>query len=125
MPLFIKAGSILPTGPEMQYTGEKPADPITLWVYTGADGAFTLYEDDGLTYGYEKGAFSEIPIHWNDATLTLTIGKRAGSFNGMLNQRTFNIVFVSRTKPIGFTFDTNSVTNRTVKYNGDELRLQF
>ena len=61
MPLFIKAGSIIPTGPDIQYVGEKPADPITFWIYAGADGAFTLYEDDGLTYGYEKGAFAGYP----------------------------------------------------------------
>ncbi len=78
MPLFIRAGSIIPFGPELQYTGEKPADPITLYVYAGADGAFTLYEDDGLTYGYEKGAFARIPIGWDDAAKTLTLGKREG-----------------------------------------------
>ena len=80
----MRAGSIVPIGPELQYTDEKPADPITLYVYAGADGAFTLYEDDGLTYGYEKGAFARIPLRWNDATKTLTIGKREGSFPGML-----------------------------------------
>ena len=82
MPVHVRAGAIVPTGPEIQYTDEKPADPIVLWVYAGADGAFTLYEDDGLTYGYEKGAFARIPIHWNDATRTLTIGKRAGVVPG-------------------------------------------
>jgi len=65
------------------YTDEKPADPIVLWVYTGADGEFTLYEDDGVTYGYEKGAFARIPIRWNEATRTLTIAKREGSYPGM------------------------------------------
>ena len=84
----------MPFGPELQWTGEKPADPITLFVYAGADGAFTLYEDDGLTYGYEKGAFARIPLRWNDATGTLTIGKREGSFPGMLAQRTFEVVLV-------------------------------
>ena len=83
MPVHVRAGSIVPTGPELQYTDEKPADPIMLWVYAGADGAFTLYEDDGLTYGYEKGAFARIPLRWNDATRTLTIGKREGTFPGM------------------------------------------
>ena len=68
LPLFIRAGSIIPFGPELQYTGEKPADPITLYVYAGANGAFTLYEDDGLTYGYEKGAFARIPINWDNAS---------------------------------------------------------
>ena len=82
--------------PELQYTDEKPADPITLWVYAGADGAFTLYEDDGLTYGYEKGAFARIPIRWNDATRTLTIGKREGTFPGMQKQRTFEVVLIAK-----------------------------
>ncbi len=125
MPLFIKAGSIIPTGADIQYIGEKPADPVTLWIYTGADGTFTLYEDDGLTYGYEKGAFSEIPIHWNDAARTLTIGKCTGSFKGMLDNRTFNIVFVSKAKAIGFSLDPNSLINSTVKYNGHEISLRF
>jgi len=104
MPLYVKAGSIIPFGPELQYTAEKPADPITLYVYAGADGAFTLYEDDGLTYGYERGAFTRIPIQWNDAAKILTIGKRESSFPGMLVQRTFEIVLVSKTNSIGFSF---------------------
>ena len=99
MPVHVKAGSIIPTGPELMYTDEKPADPITLWVYAGANGDFTLYEDDGLTYGYEKGAFARIPIRWNDATRTLTIGKREGTFPGMTAARTFDVVLVSKDKP--------------------------
>ena len=116
MPLFVRAGSIIPFGPEMQYTGEKPADPITLYVYEGADGAFTLYEDDGLTYGYERGAFARIPIRWNDATKTLTIGRREGSFRGMLTKRTFKIVFVTKDKPVGFSLA--SAADYTVRYTG-------
>jgi alpha-D-xyloside xylohydrolase len=99
MPLYVRAGSIIPFGPELQYTTEKPADPITLYVYTGADAAFTLYEDDGLTYGYERGQFARIPIRWNEARKTLTIGKREGSFPGMLKERTFEIVLVTKTHP--------------------------
>ncbi|MBN1608020.1 MAG: DUF4968 domain-containing protein, partial [Polyangiaceae bacterium] len=76
IPIHVRAGSIIPTGPELQYTDEKPADPIVLWVYAGADGQFSLYEDDGVTYGYEKGAFARIPIRWNDGARTLSIGKR-------------------------------------------------
>jgi alpha-D-xyloside xylohydrolase len=101
MPLYARAGAIVPFGPELQYTGEKPANPITLYVYAGADGALTLYEDDGLTYGYERGAFTRIPIQWNDAARTLTIGRREGSFPGMLRQRTFKIVLVSKASPVG------------------------
>jgi alpha-D-xyloside xylohydrolase len=89
IPLFIRAGSILPLGPEEQYIGEKPSDPITLNIYPGADGDFSLYEDEGVNYNYERGAFSRIDMHWNDAAGTLTIGKRSGEFAGMLRERTF------------------------------------
>ncbi len=83
-------------GPELQYSNEKPADPIELRIYPGADADFTLYEDEGDSYRYEKGAFATIPIHWNNQTHTLTIGARKGSFPGMLTQRTFHIVVVNQ-----------------------------
>jgi alpha-D-xyloside xylohydrolase len=95
MPLFVRAGSIVPLGSVMQYAMEKPADPIELRVYRGADGQFTLYEDEGDNYNYEKGKFATISISWNEAKHTLEIGKRAGSFPGMLKERTFNIIWVS------------------------------
>ena len=95
VPLFVKPGSIIPLGPFLQYSSEKPADPIELRVYRGADGKFTLYEDEGDSYNYEKGKFATIPISWNEASHTLEIGKRSGSFPGMLKERTFNIVWVS------------------------------
>jgi alpha-D-xyloside xylohydrolase len=123
MPLFVRAGSIIPTGPDLQYTGEKPADPITLYVYAGADGAFTLYEDDGLTYGYEKGAFARIPIRWDNAGKTLIIGKRQGKFPGMLAKRTFNVVLVTRDKPVGFSFTPK--VDQTATYLGKELKVKF
>jgi alpha-D-xyloside xylohydrolase len=123
LPLFIRAGSIIPFGPELQYTGEKPADPITLYVYAGADGAFTIYEDDGLTYGYEKGAFARIPVGWDDASKTLTIGKRAGKFAGMLAKRTFNVVLVAKDKPAGFSF--TSKADQTVTYRGKDVKVKF
>lgn len=94
MPLYARAGSIIPMGPDAQHTGEK-ADPIAVHVYEGADAEFTLYEDDGVSYDYERGARAEIPIYWNQATRTLTIGKRVGSFPGLLKERTFEVVFVS------------------------------
>jgi alpha-D-xyloside xylohydrolase len=123
MPLHVRAGSIVPFGPELQWTGEKPADPVTLFVYAGADGAFTLYEDDGLTYGYEKGAFSRIPIRWDDAAGTLTIGKREGSFPGMLAQRTFEVVLVGKGKPVGFTFEAKP--DRSVRHDGAEVVVRL
>jgi alpha-D-xyloside xylohydrolase len=117
IPLYVRAGSIIPFGPDLQYTQEKPADPITVYVYAGADGAFTLYEDDGLTYGYEHGASARIPIRWNDATQTLTFGARSGSFPGMLAERTFGIVLVSGKKPVGFF--SNPKPDHTVHYHGE------
>jgi alpha-D-xyloside xylohydrolase len=121
IPLFVRAGSIVPFGPELQYIGEKPADPLTLYVYSGTDGSFTLYEDDGLTYDYEKGAFAEIPIKWNDATQMLTLGARKGSFPKMLEQRTVQIVLVSPTKTVGFSFEPKQV--KTVKYDGKAVAV--
>jgi alpha-D-xyloside xylohydrolase len=94
MPLYIPGGSILPLGPQMQFIGEKPADPIELRIYGGANGSFTLYEDEGDTYHYEKGIYATIPIDWDEATQTLHIGERKGSFPGMLKDLTFNIVLV-------------------------------
>jgi alpha-D-xyloside xylohydrolase len=123
IPLYVRAGAIVPFGPELQYTSEKPAEPITLFVYTGADGAFTLYEDDGLTYGYERGASARIPIRWNDATRTLTIGRREGSFPGMLGERTFQVVVVSKQKPVGFSFAPQP--DRTVRYRGTAMDVTF
>lgn len=116
MPLYLRAGSIVPFGPDLQYTTEKPADPVTLRVYAGADGRFSLYEDDGLTYGYEHGAFARIPITWHEATKTLTIGARTGDFPGMLRERTFNIVLVTPDHPAGFSFTPKP--DRTVRYDG-------
>ncbi|HET7841579.1 MAG TPA: TIM-barrel domain-containing protein [Terriglobia bacterium] len=119
IPIHVRAGSIIPFGPEIQYTSEK-ADPITVFVYAGANGSFDLYEDDGLTYNYEKGQFSRIPIRWDDAKQTLTIGEREGSFPEMLPERTFNIVLVSRAHPVAFSLD-EAPQSITKHYNGEEL----
>jgi alpha-D-xyloside xylohydrolase len=120
--VHVPAGAIVPFGPELQYTGEKPADPIVLFVYAGADGAFTLYEDDGTTYGYERGEFARIPIRWDDASRTLSLGAREGAFPGMLEQRTFEVVVVSATKPVGFSF--SPVADASVRYGGGEVDVQ-
>jgi alpha-D-xyloside xylohydrolase len=101
LPVYVRAGSVIPIGPELEHTGEKPADPLTLWVYPGADGAFELYDDDGVTYDYQRGAFATIPLHWDEARGTLTIGARSGSFPGMLARRELRVVFVSRGAAIG------------------------
>ena len=123
MPVHVRAGSIVPFGPELQWTGEKPADPLTLFVYAGADGTFTLYEDDGLSYGYEKGAFARIPLRWDDAAKTLTIGKREGTFPGMLAARRFEVVLVTKAKPVGFSFEPQAA--RPVAYSGEEVTLKL
>ena len=101
MPLYVKAGSIIPFGPEVQYTTEKPWDCLEVRVYPGQDGDFILYEDEGDNYNYEKGAFTQIRFHWDDAAQTLTIGDRSGKFKGMLTQRQFNVVIVNRHTPAG------------------------
>jgi alpha-D-xyloside xylohydrolase len=121
MPLFVRAGSIVPLGPSVQYIGEKPADPVELRVYRGADGTFTLYEDEGDNYNYECGVHATIPLTWNEKTQTLTIGKRSGKFPGMLKQRTFRVVFVSPNHGIG-----GAVTEKAdaeVVYRGRALKV--
>jgi alpha-D-xyloside xylohydrolase len=95
IPLFVRAGSIMPYGPEVQYAAEKPADPLELRVYRGADGNFTLYEDEGDNYDYEHGAYATIPLHWDEQGQTLTIGERQGEYPGMLSERTIRVVWVS------------------------------
>jgi len=116
IPVHVRAGSILPLGPDLQFAAEKPADPITLMVYEGADGRFTLYEDDGTSYQYERGQSARIPLSWNQATRTLTIGAREGSFPGMLARRRFAIVDVRHDRPVAFSFEPN--VDRTVEYEG-------
>ena len=107
VPMFVRAGSILPLGPEMQYVGEKAWDNLELRVYPGANGTFTLYEDEGDNYNYEKGVYSTITIKWNDKGRSLTIGKRQGEYPGMLKSRQFTIVL-----PDGAT--------QTITYDGTE-----
>lgn len=92
MPLYVRAGSILPMGPKVQHVAEKDDDSIELRIYSGRNAEFILYEDEGDTYNYEQGAFSLIPMHWDDKGQTLTIGSRVGSFHGMLAKRTFQVV---------------------------------
>ncbi len=88
-PLYVRAGSILPLGPTMEWSTQKPEDPIELRIYRGADGDFTLYEDENDTYNYEKGAYATIPLHWDDAKQTLTIGDAQGSVPGNAPEQNF------------------------------------
>ena len=116
MPLFVREGSIVPFGPALQYAAEKAADPITLYVYTGKDAQFSLYEDENVNYNYEKGAFANIPLSYNEKTKTLTVGERQGTFPGMVAQRTFRVVWVSKDKPTAFNLDALPAT--ILSYSG-------
>ena len=122
MPLFVPAGAIIPLGPVVQYAFEKPADPVEIRVYLGADGAFTLYEDEGDNYLYEKGNYTTIPLAWNDASGTLTIGERKGKFPGMLKKRTFRVVFVGDGHGVGGA-ETESA-DQILKYSGKEIMVR-
>ncbi|HEX3684124.1 MAG TPA: glycoside hydrolase family 31 protein [Bryobacteraceae bacterium] len=121
LPLYVRAGSIVPMGPDLQYAEQKPADPIELRVYPGADGDFTIYEDDNNSYDYEKGAYATIPIHWNDSGHTLTIGERKGQFPGMLAGRAFQIVFVGDGHGTGI--DPTPQPDRAVHYEGKAISI--
>jgi alpha-D-xyloside xylohydrolase len=121
MPLYIRAGSILPLGPDLEYAAEKPADPIELRVYRGANGSFTLYEDENDNYNYEKGAHATIPLSWDDANPVLTIGDRIGTFPGMLQTRTFRVVFVSEKHGAGG--ETTANPDKSVQYSGKKITV--
>jgi len=121
IPLFVRSGSIIPLGPEMQFATEKPADPIELRIYPGSDAGFDLYEDENDNYNYEKGSFSIIPFHWSDESMTLKIGARKGSFPGMLSQRTFYVVVVRPDKGLGI--DQTLQPDRIVRYDGNEVEV--
>jgi alpha-D-xyloside xylohydrolase len=123
IPVYVKAGSIIPTGPEMQYTSEKPADPLTIFVYAGADGSFTLYEDEGANYNYEQGKYSLIPFSYNNATKTVTVGKRRGEFDGMLKNRTMNFSLVWEDNPAGMSTSTHPA--KVINYTGEEVTISF
>ena len=112
VPMFVRAGSILPLGPEMQYVGEKAWDNLELRVYPGADGQFTLYEDEGDSYNYEKGVYSTITFKWNDRSRTLTVGQRQGQYPGMLQTRQFTVVL-----PDG--------RQQTVSYDGSQKEVRL
>jgi len=112
VPMFVRAGSILPLGPEMQYVGEKTWDNLELRIYPGADGTFTLYEDEGDNYNYERGQYATITLQWNDRSRTLTIGQRKGNYPGMLTSRQFTVVL-----PDG--------TQKVVDYQGESVSVTF
>ena len=112
LPLYVKAGSIVPRGPQVQYATEKPWDNLEVWVYPGADGSFCLYEDEFDNYNYEQGAYTEIPMRWDDSSRTLTIDARQGSYKGMLETRRF-------------TVRTADGMEKTVTYTGKKVRVKL
>jgi alpha-D-xyloside xylohydrolase len=119
LPLYLRAGSIVPLGPEIEWSTQKPANPIELRVYRGANGAFTLYEDENDGYNYEKGAYSTIALQWDDQRHALTIGDRKGDFPGMLQNRTFRIVFVAENHGVGIGEEAKP--DRVVQYAGKQI----
>lgn len=123
MPVYVKAGSILPFGPAVQYATEKKWDNLEIRIYPGADGEFTLYEDEGDNYNYENGAFSQIRFRWNDATRTLTIDDRKGEYKGMLKKRNFRILVVDRQSPSGDKAAKD--VDRDIRYNGKAQNISF
>lgn len=119
IPLYVKAGSIIPMGPYLQYATEKPEDPMEIRIYAGADGTFTMYEDENDTYNYEKGAYATFSFKWNDAKRQMTIGKRSGTFPGMKADRVLNLVIVSPDKGTGVAVVRNP--EKSVNYKGEEM----
>lgn len=122
LPLYVRAGSIVPLGPVMQYATEQPAAPYEVRIYPGADGGFTLYEDDNETYAYEKGQSARVPLRWNDKAKILTIGARIGSYPGMARQRTLNLVLAGPDNGKGIAAARAS---RMVRYTGKPVVVKF
>ena len=123
IPVFVREGAIIPFGPEMQWSDEKPAELINLYVYAGQNGQFQLYEDEGTNYNYEKGKYATIDISYDDASRTITIGQRKGQFPGMLKQRRFNVVLVTKDAPKPLNLD--SPEGQMVNYNGKAVSVQL
>jgi alpha-D-xyloside xylohydrolase len=123
MPLMVRAGSIIPMGPFIQYSTEKPADTLELRIYPGADGSFTLYEDENDNYNYEKGFYTTIDFTWDNLKKQLTIGDRTGSFPGMPEKREFNIILVK--KDHGTGVETTEKPDKTVSYRGTRKVIQL
>jgi alpha-D-xyloside xylohydrolase len=120
IPLYIKAGSIIPMGPFIQYATES-ADSLEIRIYPGVNGRFTLYEDEGDNYNYEKGAYSTIDFYWDDKNKQLSIEDRKGQFSNMLQSRTFNIILVEEDRGIGINYDQSP--QKTIYYEGEQIRV--
>ena len=123
IPVYVREGAIIPFGPAMEWSDEKPAELINLYVYEGQDGTFQLYEDEGTNYNYEKGKYATIDIAYNDADKTVSFGKRCGNFNGMLKNRRFNVVLVKKGQPR--TLDLDHPEGTLVQYNGKAVSVKL
>ena len=124
IPVYVPEGAILPVGPEMEWSDQKKAELIDLYVYAGKDGSYTLYEDEGTNYNYEKGKYATIDIQYNDAQKTVTIGARKGSFDGMLQKRRFNVVLVNAAKGQGVSLD-KAPKGKMVSYSGKQVVVKL
>lgn len=123
IPVFVREGAIIPFGPEMEWSDEKPAELINLYIYAGQDGSFQLYEDEGVNYNYEKGKYATIDITYDDAAKTVSFGARKGQFNGMLKNRRFNVVLISKDAPKALNLDNPE--GKMVNYNGKAVSVQL
>jgi alpha-D-xyloside xylohydrolase len=122
IPVFVKEGAIVPTGADVQYTNEKPGAPITLLVYAGKDGHFDIYEDDGTSLGYQRGAFARIPVTWSEGERTLTIGARKGSFPGMVTKRVIAVRWISGASKKAANFEAKP--DASVTYDGNIITVK-
>lgn len=123
LPLFVKAGAIIPWGPKVQYATEKKWDDLEIRIYPGADGTFVLYEDENDNYNYEKGAYSEINFNWNEAKKQLTLSGKKGKYNGEINNRKFKLVLVNESKGLGVAASTQ--IDKVVEYKGKEMVIKL
>lgn len=123
MPLFVKEGSIIPAGPEIQHTNNPDSNTITLYVYTGRDASFQLYEDEGVNNNYEKGDYCNISITYKEAGKTLSIGKCDGDFKGFSRNKIFRIIWVDKNRKAKPDFLTKADT--AISYNGNEQSVQM
>lgn len=124
IPVYVPQGAILPIGPKMEWSDQKKAELIDLFVYAGKDGKFTIYEDEGTNYNYEQGKYATIDITYDDANKTVTIADRQGSFDGMLQSRRFNIVLVKADKAYGVNIDKRP-SGKMVKYSGKAVTVKL
>ena len=123
IPVFVREGSIIPFGPEMEWSDEKPAELINLYIYAGQNGSFQLYEDEGTNYNYEKGKYATIDITYDDATKTVSFGTLKGQFPGMLKERRFNVVLISKDAPKALNLDNPE--GKMVEYKGKAVSVSF